>query len=106
MKTIAQQLNIKNFPFEIKNDKGNIIYSEYSTGYWSKSEYDSNNNQIYFEDLDGYWSKSEYDSNNKEIYYEDSKGFIKDNRPKAKEYSMDEIAKALGISVEQLKIKK
>jgi hypothetical protein len=54
----------------------------------------------------GYWFKSEYDTNNNEIYYENSNGTIKDNRPKSKEYSMDEIAKALGISVEQLKIKK
>ena len=63
MKTIAQQLNIKSFPFEIYvND--NLVYFEYSTGY------------------------------------------IVDNRPKVKEFSMDEIAKALGIPVEQLKIKK
>ena len=35
MKTIAQQLNIKEFPFEIKDENGNVIY------------YDSNNNVIY-----------------------------------------------------------
>jgi len=105
-KTIAQQLNIKNFPFIIKDEKGNHIYYENSNGLWFKSEYDSNNNRIYYENSDGYWSKYEYDTNGNQIYFENSTGNIIDNRPKAKEYSMDEIAKALGISVEQLKIKK
>jgi hypothetical protein len=53
MKTIAQQLNIKEFPFIIKDKNGNLIYSEYSTGYWYKCEFDSNGNRIYFEDSDG-----------------------------------------------------
>jgi hypothetical protein len=126
MKTIAQQLNIKSFPFIIKDDKGkqiyyedstgdwakreydsngNQIYSKYSTGVWYKNEYDSNNNEIYSENSTGYWYKSEYDSNNNIIYFENSNGDIEDNRPK-KEYSMDEIAKALNIPVNQLKIKK
>jgi hypothetical protein len=62
MKTIAQQLNITEFPFIIKDKSGNIIYSENSNGYWIKSE---------------------YDSNGKETYYENSNGDIKDNRPKS-----------------------
>ena len=61
MKTIAQQLNIKDFPFKIKDNNGNVIYSEYSNKYWSKREYDSNGNVI---------------------YYESSEGYIEDNRPK------------------------
>ena len=103
MKTIAQQLNIKEFPFII-NDKngnriyfempngwwykseydsnGNEIYRENSTEWWSKSEYDSNGNEIYYETSNGFWSKSEFDSNGNEIYYEDSDGYVKDNRPK------------------------
>ena len=32
MKTIAQQLNVKDFPFEIKDKNGKQIYIEYSTG--------------------------------------------------------------------------
>ena len=40
--TIAQFLNVKDFPFEIKDKNGKIIYSEYSDGDWSKREYDSN----------------------------------------------------------------
>jgi hypothetical protein len=36
MKTIAQQLNITDFPFEINDKNGNEIYFENSTGYWYK----------------------------------------------------------------------
>ena len=104
MKTIAQQLNITEFPFEIKDSSGNIIYFENSDGFWNKKEYDSNGNriysedsygswykykydsngnQIYFENSNGYWTKKEYDSNGNQIYYESSHGEITDNRPKA-----------------------
>jgi hypothetical protein len=84
MKTIAQQLNIKEFPFEINDSNGNQIYHENSAGYWYKREYDSNGN---------------------EIYYEDSDGKITDNRPKT-ELTLDQIAEKFNIPVEQLKIKK
>jgi len=79
-KTIAQFLGITKFGFEIKNNNGNTIYSEYSNGYWHKCEYDSNNNEIYYENSTVYWIKCEYDSNNKEIYYENSDGAVRDNR--------------------------
>jgi len=82
MKTIAQHLNVTEFPFEIKDKNGNKIYFEKSNGYWEKSEYDSNRNVIYCEYSDGYWWKKEYDSNGKVIYYENSYGKIRDNRPK------------------------
>ena len=49
-------------------------------GFWSKREYDENNNRIYQLDSTGFWIKREYDSNNNEIYYEDSTGTIIDNR--------------------------
>ena len=81
MKTIAQQLNVKDFPFEIKDKNGNEIYFEYSDGFWGKSEYDSNGNKIYYENSDGFWSKREYDSNGNKIYWEDSDGDVEDNRP-------------------------
>ena len=55
MKTIAQQLNVKEFPFEIR---------------------DKNGQQIYFEDSTGSWSKQEYDQNGKVIYYENSRGLV------------------------------
>tara|TARA_R110001632_G_scaffold64398_2_gene153024 strand:- start:83 stop:433 length:351 start_codon:yes stop_codon:yes gene_type:complete len=97
MKTIAQRLNIKEFPFEIKGKNGNIIYYEDSDGDWYKKEYDSNGNKIYFENSngnyckieynsignvtyreedDGTWYKKEYDSNDNLIYREDSDGVI------------------------------
>ena len=103
MKTIAQLLNVKDFPFTIKDRNGNEIYYEESNGYWYrreydsngngiyyenyngywvKKEYDSNGNEIYLEDSNGYWSKSEYDSKGNEIYYENSSGEVIDNRPK------------------------
>jgi len=85
MKTIAQQLNIKEFPFFIKDSNGDVIYFENSNGYWWKCEYDSNGNKI---------------------YYENSKGTIVDDRPKIVELTMDEIAKKFGIDVNNLKIKK
>ena len=74
MKTIAQQLNVKEFPFEIKDKNGNKIYLEDSDGFWVKSEYDSNGNEIYYENSDEYWNKSEYDSNGNVIYSESSHG--------------------------------
>jgi len=61
MKTIAQELGITDFPFEIRDDRGNIIYKEFENGFWAK------------------W---EYDEEGEEIYYEDSYGQIIDSRPK------------------------
>ena len=84
-KTIAQQLNIKDFPFEIKDDNGKLIYIEDSNGNWVKSEYDSNSN---------------------EVYYENSYGIIIDNRPKTVELTLDEIADKFKINVKNLKVRK
>ena len=112
MKTIAQQLNIKDFPFEIKDKNGNQIYCENSKGHWCKWEYDSNGKEIYYENSNGLWSKWEYDSNGNEIYckysdgswwkseydsngnrnyWENSHGYIVDNRPKGCEGEVVEI---------------
>ncbi len=103
MKTTAQQLGIKDFPFTIDDKNGNLIYFEESNGCWTKWEYDSKGNQIYYEtsdgdwekheynskgnqiyyeNSDGFWRKREYDSNGNEIYYENSDGDILDSRPK------------------------
>jgi hypothetical protein len=83
MKTIAQQLRVKEFPFILK---------------------DKNNNRIYYENSDGYWSKQEFDSKNNEIYWENSKGSIIDNRPKSTpEFTMQELVAKLGY---EFKIKK
>jgi len=73
--TIAQQLNVKEFPFIIKDSNGKEIYWENSDGLWEKREYDSNGKEIYYEDSYGFWIKREYDSNGKVIYSENYKGY-------------------------------
>jgi hypothetical protein len=104
MKTIAKQLNVKDFPFVIKDKNNNEIYCETSTGYWCKREFNKNNNRIYYETSNGYWSKQEFDKNNNEIYFENSNGIIIDNRPKSTpEYTMQELIAKVGF---EFKIKK
>jgi hypothetical protein len=104
MKTIAQKLKIKNFPFIIKDKNNNEIYCEDSDGDWEKREFDGNNNLIYYETSNGFWRKKEYDANNNEIYYEDADGDIVDNRPKTTpEFTMEELVAKLGFD---FKIKK
>jgi YD repeat-containing protein len=73
--TISQFLKVKDFPFEIKNKNGKPIYSEYSSGYWLKSEYDDKGNQIRYENSKGFWIKSEYDEQGNSIRYENSDGY-------------------------------
>ena len=89
--TIAKQLKIKEFPFEIRDSKGKEIYHETSYGFWAKCEYDSNGNVIYRENSDRFWIKYEYDSNGNVIYLENSNGTLYDNRPKT------EIQKAINL---------
>ena len=79
-KTIAQQLGITKFPFVIKDDNSNKIYSEDSDGYWWKHQYDDANNPVYHEDSYGYWWKKEFDDNGNQIYHENSDGTIIDKR--------------------------
>jgi YD repeat-containing protein len=88
-KTIAQQLNITEFPFRIRDKNGNQIYFEDSYGYWYKWEYDSNGNKIHFESSTGCWWKYKYDPNGNLIYFEDW-GY-EDNRPKPCENKVVEI---------------
>lgn len=82
MKTIAQQLNVTEFPFIIKDKNENVIYLEYSFGWWLRAEYDSNGYQTYFENSKEYWVKREFDSNGIVVYVEDSTGLVYDRRPK------------------------
>ena len=83
MKTIAEQLNVKDFPFRIYDKNGNQIYYEKSDKFWAKHGYDSNGREIYYEDSNKYWSKREYDSNGNQNHYENSFGTIVDSRPKS-----------------------
>jgi hypothetical protein len=125
--TIAQFLNVKTFPFQIKDENGRELYYENSYGYWYKNEFDVNGNKTYHEssigfwfrfkhdsdsrltsylNSNGYWSKSEFDSNGKEIYWEDNNGILLDNRPKPTiEITLQEIAKLKGVNVSQIRIK-
>jgi len=105
MKTIAQQLKIKDFPFIINDKNGNEIYYEATTGSWIKKEYDANGNEICYENSNGYWWKSEYDAHGNCIRYENSAGKIIDKRPKQVELTLQQIADKMGIKVEQLRIK-
>jgi hypothetical protein len=122
MTTIAQKLKIKDFPFEIKDSKGNRIYVENRYGfwekrefnsdgkethyensnrYWVKREYDSNGNRIYFEDSNKYWVKREYDSEDNLIYWETtSNGTIYDNRPKTEIQKAIELLTKEGLIVD------
>lgn len=50
MKTIAQQLGVTEFPFEIKDFDGNVIYHEERDGSYYKKIYDLNGNVVYHED--------------------------------------------------------
>ncbi len=68
--------------------------------------YDGNGNIIYFENSDGYWEKWEHDSNGNLIYSEDSNGKIIGNRNPKVKVTMNQIVEKFGIPVSQLKIKK
>jgi hypothetical protein len=91
MKTIAQQLNIKEFPFKIEDKDGNEIYFETLVKSWKRNGYDSEGFPNYVEHSDRYWKKSQYDSNGDLIYTETSKGYILDKRPKSCEGKVVEI---------------
>ena len=77
-KVYEQPVSIKDNYVYDTND--NLIYYEYSNGYWVKYGYDTNGNNIYYESSDGYWEKKEYDNQGNRIYYENSNGTIRDNR--------------------------
>lgn len=82
-KTIAQQLNIKDFPFIIKDKKGSIIYAELADNFWFKQELDEKGNREYFEN---------------------SKGEIIDDRPKPiEEMTLEQVCKELGREIKIIK---
>jgi hypothetical protein len=103
--TIAQQLQVTEFPFSIRDKHGMEIYYEDSDGHYVKRQYDSNGNETYYESLSG-WAKREYNSLGNQIYFENSAGRIIDDRLKAVELTLEQIADKFDIEVKQLKIKK
>jgi len=93
MTTIAKQLKIDYFPFEIydkfgwliyyeeedgrwvryeNNDLGFPVYAEESSGYYIKTEYNPLGLINYWENSEGVWSKWEYDEDGLVIYKETS----------------------------------
>jgi hypothetical protein len=83
MKTIAEQLNITEFPFEIMNKNNNLIYYENKAG----------------------WFRTEFDKNGDQIYFQNSYGLIEDKRPRIR-LTLEEIANKFKIDVTLLEIKK
>jgi hypothetical protein len=101
------------------DSKGNSIYYENSDGYWFRREFDSNGNEIYYENetgtiIDNRPKVSEVHITMADIkdsiYKAASADFIisiqRTTPLKEIELTMDEIAKALNIDVNLLKIKK
>ena len=84
MKTIAEQLNITDFPFTINDKHGREIYYEVPSG-WAKREFDNLGNQIYFEN---------------------SAGRIINDRLKPVELTLQQIADKFDIELKLLRIKK
>jgi len=104
--------------FEVRDEKGNMIYLEDSNGYWDKWKYDKEGNMTYFENSGGFWAKSEYNEKDKRSYYEDSKGYwakseydekgnviyFEDKKgeiidKRVKELTIEEIEKLLGYKI-------
>ena len=73
--TIAQFLNITEFPFRIFNEQGNIIYYEESNGYWFIQRYDKNNSIVYFDNSYGSWFEKKYDDNYHLIFHKKYDGY-------------------------------
>jgi hypothetical protein len=82
MKTIAQQLNVTDFPFHIKDEMGRLIYIENEDGHWIRWEFDGQGRQTYYENSSNYWERKEWDSEGREMYYENSYGQVIHNCPK------------------------
>lgn len=59
--------------------------------------YNERGNPIYLEDSSGFWSKKEHDERGNQIYYEDSSGNIFDKR--VKELTIKEIEELLGYKI-------
>ena len=57
------------------NDDGKVIYAKNSNGFWCKYYYDAGGNEIYYESSNRFWYKQEYDTNGNLIYYENSDGY-------------------------------
>ena len=75
MPSIAQQLKINKFPFEIKNSEDQLVYIEQEDGYWERYEYDDFENRIYMENSNDYWEILKIDFTRKESFFHTSDGY-------------------------------
>jgi len=75
MKTIAQQLNIKKFPFTIKDENGNPLYYEQDNEFWCKYKWNSDGKEISYINSNGEWRDNTYDSEGRLVDYEASTGY-------------------------------
>ena len=65
---------------EERNERGQLTYRKYSTGYWVEREYDENGRETYFKNSKGYWEKRDFDDNGRLIYLENSNDVVLDER--------------------------
>lgn len=97
MKTIAQQLNVKEFPFIIKDKNWNEIYREESDGFWIRSGHDSKGRFTFLENSEGTQVKQEFDKDDNVIYLEENGKVSIDDRPiHVTELKDGEIAEIVG----------
>ena len=59
---------------EERNERGQVTYRKYSTGYWTRYEYDKKGRVTSFKNSKGYWEKLKYNENGKLTYYKNSDG--------------------------------
>jgi hypothetical protein len=78
-RTVAQRLDIKDFPFHIKNSDGELIYFENSDNYWERYVRDDKNRVLYHEKSNGYKEHYNRDSEGNILFYLNSNGMIIDN---------------------------
>ena len=74
-KTKAQELGITTFPYQERNDKGYVIYEEYSDGIWCKYKFDDNGIMTNCERSDGQWWNVKLNDKGNETYLEYDYGF-------------------------------
>lgn len=65
MDSVAKFLNVRTFPFIIRDESGNVIYQELENDNWQRSEYNENGNLIFEENSQGEWKIIEYKNKNK-----------------------------------------
>ena len=58
----------------VKDKKGNLLSSKYSSGYWIKYKRDEKGNVLSIKDSDGFWCKYKRDENGNTLSFKNSYG--------------------------------